>query len=152
MSYIEENLMTGETVLHKTKLHWMVFFGTIFWIALAFLLFLSRESAPAGIIPLFLGIVLGINALIQYKTSEFGLTDKRVIIKTGFIRRDSIEILLTKVESIQVNQGIFGRISGYGTLLVGGTGGTKNKYRKIANPLEFRKKTQEQISVVQKSS
>ena len=69
------------------------------------------------------------------------------MIKTGFIRRNSLETLLTKVEGIQVNQGMLGRILNYGTIIVKGTGGTSNPFHKIDAPLEFRKKVQEQIAL-----
>lgn len=149
MSYIEQNLMNGENVLYKTKLHWMKFLWAALWLLLSFLFFRDSVSAPVGVVLLIISGILGLNALVLYLTSEFGLTDKRVILKSGTIRRDSLEILLTKVESIQVNQGILGRVFGYGTLMVGGTGSTKNIYPKIANPFEFRKKIQEQLAIAQ---
>ncbi|PIU51164.1 hypothetical protein COS91_05900 [Candidatus Desantisbacteria bacterium CG07_land_8_20_14_0_80_39_15] len=92
---------------------------------------------------------LGIPVFISFKTSEFGITNKRVLFKIGFIRRNSLEILLTKIEGIQVNQGILGRILNYGTIIVRGTGGTGSPFRKIEAPLEFRKKVQEQIASIQ---
>jgi uncharacterized membrane protein YdbT with pleckstrin-like domain len=76
------------------------------------------------------------------------LTDKRVIGKVGFLSRKSLEILLKKVEGLQVNQGLFGRIFDYGTIVVSGTGGSKTPFQGIAKPLYFRKHVQQQIDVV----
>jgi len=100
-----------------------------------------------GAFHLSVAIIWGISSFISFKTSEFGITNKRVLIKAGFIRRNSLETLLTKVEAIQVNQGILGRILNYGTIIVKGTGGTSNPFHKIDAPLEFRKKVQEQIAL-----
>jgi uncharacterized membrane protein YdbT with pleckstrin-like domain len=69
-----------------------------------------------------------------------------VLIKIGFIQRHSLEVLLHKVEGIGVNQSIFGRILGFGTITVTGTGGTKETFDLIAAPLEFRKQVQANLS------
>ncbi len=94
-------------------------------------------------------IITGVPSLINYKTSEFGVTNKRVLAKYGFIRRRSTEILLTKVEGIIVDQGILGRSLGYGSVIISGTGSLKNQFKEISNPLEFRKIVQNQISNTQ---
>ena len=88
---------------------------------------------------------------ITYSTSEFGVTNKRVLVKVGFIKRHSLETLLTKVEGISVDQGILGRILGYGSIVITGTGGTKEPFHKINAPFEFRKQVQEQIATVQEA-
>ena len=77
------------------------------------------------------------------KFSEFGITNKRLIIKTGILSRKTLELNLSKIESVNVNQSIFGRILGYGSIGVIGTGGTKEYFISIKNPLEFRRKFQE---------
>ena len=145
MGYIENNLMTGEKILYRTYLHWFVFGWAIFWSILTLFLFIVKFEIGGYISLVFLFITF-FSELITFKTSEFGLTDKRVIVKVGFIKRKSIEILLKKVEGIQVDQGIFGRIFDYGTILISGTGGVKSPFHKIASPLKFRKEIQEQIS------
>ncbi len=144
MSYIEKNLLNGENILYSGKMHWVVFLWPIIWLIIGLMLLDSFGG-------LFILIALGtsIASLINYTTSEFGITNKRVIVKVGFIRRNSLEVLLSKVEGIQVNQGILGRILGFGSITVTGTGGTKDPFHKIAAPLEFRKSVQEQIAAVQ---
>ena len=155
MSYIEKNLMTGERIMYRAKLHWIVFLWPIIWFVLAVLSLTKYGNTEGGKILagmfILLAIIMGIGSRIKYSTSEFGITNKRVIVKVGFIRRNSIEVLLSKVEGIQVNQGILGRILGYGSIVVSGTGGTKDPFHKISNPFEFRKKAQEQIAAVQES-
>ena len=150
MSYIDTNLMPGESVTYRAKLHWIVFLWPIFWFVVAMaLLSGGRQSAGAGEVVILFAILTGIGSFINYTTSEFGITNKRVMVKVGFIKRNSLEVLLTKVEGVQVTQGILGRILGYGTIVVTGTGGSKEPFHKICAPLEFRKKVQEQVAIAQ---
>ncbi len=97
---------------------------------------------------LLLSVLTFLGAYATYSTSEFGVTNKRVLIKTGFMGRRSLEILLTKVEGIGVEQGILARVLGYGSITVNGTGGSKEAFHRIYSPFEFRKQVQEQIATV----
>lgn len=152
MSYIEKNLMNGENILYRGKLHWVVFLWPVIWFVVAIMFFSGGgDTAAAGGLLVLIAIITGIASFINYKTSEFGITNKRVIVKVGFIRRNSLEVLLNKVEGIQINQGMLGRILGFGSVTVSGTGGTKDPFHKIDAPLEFRRKAQEQIAAVQDS-
>lgn len=152
MSYIDKHLMTGENILYRARLHWVVFIWPAIWFLVAIVFFSSVDViAAVGGIFVLIALLTGIASFIKYSTSEFGVTNKRVIVKVGFIRRDSIEILLNKVEGIQVSQGILGRILGYGSIIVSGTGGTRDPFHRISDPLEFRRQAQEQIAVVQES-
>lgn len=150
MGYVDNNLMAGEQVAYRTKLHWIVFFWPIALLIISFLIS-GPEVANLRIIMFISAMVWGMITFITYKSSEFAVTNKRVLIKTGFIRRNTIETLLPKVEGVQVDQGIFGRILNYGTIKVTGTGGTSSPFHKIDEPLEFRKKVQEQISAPQQA-
>ncbi|MGD0022133.1 MAG: PH domain-containing protein [Smithellaceae bacterium] len=150
MSYIEQNLMNGESIVYESKLHWVIFLRPAMCFIVAIIFFSSGSHVePFGGLFVLIGIVIGIASFINYKTSEFGITNKRVIVKVGFIHRNSIEVLLNKIEGIQVNQGILGRILGFGSITITGTGGTKDPFHKIEAPLEFRRKAQEQIAIVQ---
>jgi uncharacterized membrane protein YdbT with pleckstrin-like domain len=147
MGYIEKNLMNGEIIVYRTHLHWIIFLWPLVSFVIAIFLFCLNVQAAtaAGTLFLLIVIIFGLNSFITYKTSEFGVTNRRVIVKIGFIRRNSIEVMLNKVEGIQVDQGITGRIFNYGSITVTGTGGTRESYHRIHAPLEFRKKVQEQI-------
>ena len=118
-NYVQSNLSSGEQIVHEAKLHWMIFVS----LKAIFTLF---------IVP-----------LIEFSTSEFAITNKRVIIKVGLISRRTLEMNLSKIESVNVNQTILGRMLGYGTIVVIGTGGTKEPFATINDPLTFRKKFQE---------
>ena len=152
MSYIENNLLTGENVLYRARLHWIVFIWPIIWFVLALVCFRrGGEAAVAvGVLFVVVSIARAISSFIGFSTSEFAVTNQRVIAKVGFIRRNSIEIFLGKIEAIEVNQDILGRILGYGSITVSGTGGTRDPFYNIADPLELRRKIQEQIAMAQK--
>lgn len=152
MSYIEENLMNGENILYRARLHWVVFFWPVIWFVVA-IVFFSRGGDVAvtvGRLFILIGIAKAISSYISFSTSEFAVTNQRVIAKVGFIRRNSLEVLLGKIEAIQVNQDILGRILGYGSITVSGTGGTRDPFHNISNPLELRRKIQEQVVMLQK--
>ena len=150
MSYVDQNLMPGEEVKYRAKLHWIIYVAPVLLGLLGLILLVSsagnRGSPPAfTIVCVLVLLVAGLMFLsrwITVITSEFAVTNKRVIIKVGLIRRHTLELLLAKVESIGVDQGIMGRILGYGRIIVIGTGGTREPFNKIAQPLEFRKQVQ----------
>lgn len=147
LSYIDNNLMNGEEVIYRAKLHWIVFFWPVVILAAAIISFSGGGAdVGMGVSLLLVSMILGLLSFINYKTSEFGVTNKRVIAKFGFIRRNSLEVLLNKVEGVQVNQGIVGRILGYGSVAVSGTGGTRDPFPRISDPLKLRMRVQEQIS------
>jgi uncharacterized membrane protein YdbT with pleckstrin-like domain len=151
MSYIDDNLMTGETLIYRAKRHWIIFLWPTIWLLLAFILGSADPDLFGGF--LFLSILTGVISYMDYTGSEFGVTNKRILVKLGFIRRKSFEILLTKVEGIGVDQGILGRFLDYGTINITGTGGSNtgtgsshDPCKKISAPFELRKKVQEQIA------
>jgi len=147
MSYIDKNLMPNESIVFKSHLHWFVFVSPVVWLFSSFILFASVPILLVLTIPMF--IISSFSSFTKYVSSEFAVTNKRLIIKTGLIRRDTVELLLTKVEGLQVNQGIFGRMFNFGTITVSGTGGSKNPYNKIAQPLKFRAHVQDQSSDIE---
>jgi uncharacterized membrane protein YdbT with pleckstrin-like domain len=153
MSYIEEHLMAGEQIVHRTYVHWSVFLLPILPLIAAIWLFsVGGDTAIGlGVFILIVGVTsTGIFAVIQRQTSEFVVTNKRVLIKTGLGRRQSLETLLSKIESIAVEQSVVGRILDFGTIVVIGTGGSKEPFHRIAYPMQFRRKVQEQIAELAK--
>ena len=160
LGYIEKNLLAGETLLYKSRLHWIVLIGPFFTgLLLAGLGILlcaeeyeakgSRGSYPAvtiaGLILLPSAAIVVAIGFVRRNSTEVGVSNKRVLIKTGFANRKSIEILLSKIESITVDESGFGRLFGYGSVIVRGTGGTFETFAKIAHPNEFRNQVQQQI-------
>ena len=151
MSYVEKNLMPGEQIEDRANLHWLVFIlPTLLFIAAIWLFSLGGNIAKFLALILIVGVlVTGLHAVIERMTSEFAVTNKRVLIKTGLIRRHSLETLLGKIESIGVAQSILGRILGFGTIVISGTGGSKEPFHRIANPMMFRRRVQEQIATME---
>jgi uncharacterized membrane protein YdbT with pleckstrin-like domain len=90
-------------------------------------------------------IVFGVG-LIRRNATEMAVTNKRVIVKTGLADRRTIELLLTRIESIAVEEPAMGRLLGYGTVIVRGTGGTPEIFPQISHPLQLREQVQRQIA------
>src|SRR4029077_15877126 len=152
MSYVEKHLMPGEQIEYRANLHWLVFIlPTLLFIAAIWLFFSLGGNIAKFLAPiLIVGVrVTGLIAVIERMTSEFAVTNKRVLIKTGLIRRHSLETLLSKIESIGVAQSILGRILGFGTIVISGTGGSKEPFHRIANHMMFRRRVQEQIATME---
>jgi uncharacterized membrane protein YdbT with pleckstrin-like domain len=150
MSYLDDHLLAGERIVYRARLHWTIFLVSIavvlLGVGLAIVLQVVEPGYTyAGLGLIGVGLLLAIGPAIRYVTSEFAVTDKRVLGKVGFIERESDETLLSKVEAIAVDQGIVGRMFGFGTVTITGTGGTQEIFSGIAEPLEFRRQIQSQI-------
>jgi len=140
MSYVDKSLLPGEVVAYRTHLHRILFFWPVV-LGLA-ALGLAFASPPSGGALLVIALVLAVRAYVHYVSCEFAVTNKRVVIKVGLVRRRTLEMLLSKVEAISVDQTLLGRLLGYGTIVVVGTGGTQEPFERIAGPLEFRRAVQ----------
>jgi uncharacterized membrane protein YdbT with pleckstrin-like domain len=150
MSYLDENLLDGERIVYRAHLHWTIFGSAILvvllGVALAIVLSIYEPAYwYLGAILAGIGLLLAIGPLIRYTGSEFAVTNKRVLSKTGFIQRESDETLLSKVEAIAVDQGILGRMLGFGTVRITGSGGTEDAFPRISQPLELRRQIQTQV-------
>jgi uncharacterized membrane protein YdbT with pleckstrin-like domain len=160
MGYVEQNLISGEEVAYKSGLHWIVLLRSMVIAAVLAVLgvvMLAESSqvkdaqskqvvSALGVVAIVIGAIYLLAAMIRRRGAEFAVTNKRVIFKTGVMRRSSEELFLNKVESITVNEGMLGRALNYGTINVRGTGGTLEPFHKIAHAQEFRRHVQEQIS------
>lgn len=161
MSYVQENLMPNEEVLFTAHIHPAIFLPSIVTFLITLLFFVLGLSGVAAGNPsskpsdaaelggvllcvsgflLIYSVLLGLQSLILILTTEFAITNRRVVAKTGFIRRHTLEMLLAKIESVSVNQNITGRLLNFGTVTVTGTGGTKESFRAIVDPVGVRKK------------
>src|ERR1700753_569411 len=118
-TYVNSHLDPGERVVHEARIHWIVYLGSMFPLGAGLVLAIpgSNYVTPWGGIALILVGVIGlVAAYVRQVTSEFAVTTGRVVIKTGFIPRRTIELNMSKVESIQVDQGIVARLLNYGTI------------------------------------
>ena len=152
MSYVENNLMPNEKVIYKAKIHWFIFAQEIFLFLLGIFLFTidkQGNTGPFGLMAVVASIASFISAIITRSSTELVITSKRIIAKIGLIRRKTVELNHSKVESINVDQSIFGRIFDFGTLVINGTGGGKTPIPSIDSPLEFRKNAMQAIDARQ---
>jgi uncharacterized membrane protein YdbT with pleckstrin-like domain len=145
MSYVEDSLVPVEKIEYKAKISLAAFIWPI--VLLAFLWWLAAKIHPLVVVLVFFfSIIILIQIALIYFATEFALTNKRIIAKRGLIRRHSLEIMLSKVESVRVAQSIDGRIFGFGSVVVVGSGGTKEGFRFITNPMELRKRINVKIA------
>jgi uncharacterized membrane protein YdbT with pleckstrin-like domain len=124
-SYVDSTLLSGETVMYRARISlWsighLIFFGVL-------------------LLPVAIGLVFLIWGAIRYKTTEFAVTDRRIIAKTGLISRNTVELFLDKVEALHVDQSVPGRLLDFGTITIRGTGTTLEPIRSISAPLALRK-------------
>lgn len=124
-SYVEQALTRGESVLHLGStswwsLFWYVFFGVI-------------------LLPVGVGLIVLGFAWVKQRSTELAVTNKRVITKFGFIQRDTVELNIQKVESVQVQQGILGRMLDFGTIVIAGGGNPQAPVPGIRDPMGFRR-------------
>jgi uncharacterized membrane protein YdbT with pleckstrin-like domain len=148
--YIDEILQPGEKVLYSTNAHWIFYFPAIVAWIVALALLIVSVTVAVGIPSLVLGCwaaaaVVALAALywtirgwFHRLTTETDVTDRRVVHKTGFIKRRTFEIALDKIESVDVDQTILGRILNYGDVTIMGVGEGRQRISTIASPLAFR--------------
>jgi uncharacterized membrane protein YdbT with pleckstrin-like domain len=132
MSYIDESLVPGEVLVHRAHVSWWSQAGLVF----------------LGVLTLvvLLGLVFLVWAWVRVHSTELAITNRRVIAKFGFVKRNTVEINLDKVEALRVEQSFWGRMLNYGTILITGSGGSVEPIPQIADPLVFRRKFMEATS------
>src|SRR5947207_2554979 len=153
-SYTAATLQPNERPLHQTTIHWIALSGAVIGAALSLIVIVPiamfaswRDFYWAWLLLLIpAGILL--SAAVTVKTSELVITDRRVLIKVGFIQRHTFEMFISKIESVRVYQSMLGRLFDYGTVEIRGTGGSSESFATIAAPLPFRGA----IQLVQSSS
>lgn len=156
MGYIDDNLVQGEQVIFRTRYHWYVIIRliaiTIIYISLVYIFAVTMLGyRPRGDL-LFdrfvtytlmglgaFGILMFLSAILTYFSSEFGVTNRRVLIKTGVMRRQTLELSLSKIESIRIQESLMGRLFGFKSITLTGSGGTHQRFAYIARAQEFRR-------------
>jgi uncharacterized membrane protein YdbT with pleckstrin-like domain len=149
MRYVRRVLQPGETIVYSTKLHWIIYWRAILLLIVCIMLAgaawymadnknLSLALGIAAVIFALLGLSSALRTFIRRWTTELAVTDRRVIYKEGLIARRTLEMNRSRVESVDVYQTILGRILGYGTITLRGTGGSLEPMHTIDDPLTFR--------------
>jgi hypothetical protein len=147
-SYIKESMARDEVLLYEANVSWAGFYAllTVFGTILAIVSALSRASHSSGESVGFVAVVGGLTCLIVYvslSATELGVTNRRVIAKIGVISRKAIEVRNDKIEGIQIDQPILGRIFNFGSVTVRGSGQTEVPLHAISDPLAFRRAVDE---------
>lgn len=147
MSYVDRHLQPGESVIYRTTVHWIVYAPAAPFLVAAigvWVAFPTVDSAFATAKPYLADVLLALavldwlRAFLRRVSTELAVTDRRIVIKVGLVRRTTMEMNRSKVESVVVQQGIWGRLLDYGTVVVKGTGGGIEPLKNIDRPLAFR--------------
>jgi len=149
VGYVERPLLPDERVLYKTRLHWILYVKAMLLTLVGAVLAVLLAQVPdppwlwyAGVAVAVAGALWWLVRWVELRTSEFAVTSMRLIFKVGLVARYTTELLLAKVESISVTQGLLGRLLNYGDLVVTGTGGAREVFRRVHNPVGFRNEVQ----------
>ncbi|MEP6689247.1 MAG: PH domain-containing protein [Gemmatimonadales bacterium] len=150
MTSLDDQLLSGEQIVYRTRPHWILFGGPLLVAIAGVILGVALQVTTqdywyAGAALVGVALLLAIPPGIRYLSSDFAVTDKRVLARMGIVHRQSLETLLSKVEGLGVEQDLWGRLLGYGTITLTGTGGTRESIAGIPRPLEFRRQVQAQI-------
>ena len=149
MGYVEKKVLYGESIVYKASIHWFIFVpGIVIFSLGVYLSIIGAEGDTGGVfgsIAIIIALVSLLRAMIFKFTTELAVTSKRVIAKVGLISLNTVELNHSKVESLNVDQSILGRVFGYGTLIINGTGGGKTPIPNIGSPLEFRREAMQAI-------
>ncbi|MCP5245676.1 MAG: PH domain-containing protein [Burkholderiales bacterium] len=158
MGYVANNLSKNEKIIYEGKIHWFIFVPWILLLSIVLMTYPEGNNEVDEITMMSINFfliasIIGIVHSFFYKIStEFAITNRRIISKTGFISRKTVEFNHNKIESINVEQGILGRIFNYGSVVINGTGGVKTPVKNIAKPLKFRIEAMDVIDVEKDSS
>jgi uncharacterized membrane protein YdbT with pleckstrin-like domain len=149
MSYVDDNLLPSETVLYRTRRHWIVLVGpvavAVFLVFLSIAMTFNSGMVGLGLLTLLVAAAVVFYGVLQRNSADMAVTNNRIIIKTGIVTHHSLEITFDKVESIGVDQGVLGRSLDYGNIIVRGTGGTPEVFGEIMEPMQFRRAVQSQM-------
>ncbi len=156
MGYVDESLAAGESVQYRGRFHRAPALTPAWVVVLGLLLFSLEMHGQFSILDLFnpgilgsviaiVGMGLLISSVVALNAYECAITDRRIVVKTGVFRRHTIEVRLSKVETVSVDQSILGRCLDYGNVIIRGTGGTTEVITALASPLEFHRCARESV-------
>ncbi len=158
VGYAEQNLISGETITYRGRVHWTALVTSVVPMMVIDILAIgliiigfSREHQYRGTLLLaalllfVISGIVGLTGVMQRNAAEFVITNKRIVAKVGVIQKQTSEMFLNKIESVGVDQNLRGRMLGYGRVTLRGTGGSIGSFQRIADPFEFRRQVQEQI-------
>jgi uncharacterized membrane protein YdbT with pleckstrin-like domain len=144
MRYIERILQPGESLVYTGRIHWIIYLPAALLLAVALAALTRAGGASQGLWVLVAGLcavvgaLAGFSAWIKRWTTEIDVTDRRIVYKRGLIRRHTVEMNMDKVESVDVDQTILGRLLNFGNVTIRGTGAGIEPLFNVEAPLQFR--------------
>lgn len=151
MSYIDKNLLPDERILFRTRKHLIIFFFPVIWILFSFYAtyYMSNNPALASLkwIPWLMAFIFWIYYWLQYYTSEFVVTNKRVMMREGFFNRHTTELRLATISQVNVEQSLIGQMLNYGVVSINAFGAA-DAFTLIDQPFGFQKCVNEQLDKV----
>ena len=142
MSYVSNSLTETENVLYSTRVSNYVYYKPILFALFSIIFWMIDYSSALPYIFMVVALFTLLSSYLKIKTSEFAVTTHRVIMKVGVFSTHTIEMFIDNIEGIRVDQDLTGRLLSFGDITIIGTGGTKEKFNVVKNPLEFRKQIQ----------
>ena len=151
MSYIEKNLMDGEVIIYEARQHWIIYWLPALLVIVAIVQFVIPTESDGLLLQCCFAVLLLLVAFIWAVNIHGGrkylLTNKRLILKRGIVKRNTLDLILRRCEGVSVNQSIMGRILDYGTVIVS-TGEVTNSFSHIENPVKFSSMINQQIAEI----
>jgi len=147
MSFIEKNLANNEKIVYKGNLHWWIYMKNILLIVFGVIIINAAKNnlgSGVGGVLVMIALIGLVGAYMRSKSSEFVVTNRRIMLKTGVLRRKLVELQLNRAEGLSVDQGIIGRMFNFGSIIVT-SGGVKEVFSPIAKPYEFKKQVNNAI-------
>lgn len=147
MSFLDKNILSGEEIIYRTRKHFIIFIGPV--AMTLFFFFFLFNSNPFVVrfswIPAIGALILWANGALTYMTSEFAVTNKRILMKEGFFIRHMNETRLNAIANVAVYQSLLGQVLDYGSLSINTFGSETDAFMQIAHPNEFQKQLQGQL-------
>jgi uncharacterized membrane protein YdbT with pleckstrin-like domain len=135
-----------ERTVVSTQMHWAVFIRPALWLGAAIWIATMPSVGWLAALLFVIALVDGVSQALLRSNTQYTITTRRLVMSTGIVRKRSLDMARSKVESIAVNEPWFGRMVGYGTVVVGGTGGTKEAFHMVPDPQGFRTSAQEPVA------
>lgn len=149
----ERNLLSDEDVIFRTKKHLIIFFFPLLWTLFCFYAAFYMQSndilSKVEWVPWLLAFIFWTYVWLEYFTSDFIVTNKRIIMREGFFNKHTNDLRLSTISQVNVDQSIFGQIFSYGTIGLNAFG-AYDTFSMIADPFGFQKAVNEQIDEVKK--
>lgn len=143
MSFLRRHLLPNEQLLAESQLHWITFLAPAFYSCCLLIFLVTRPKVFPPMIDLLafaFVVVAWVGAMIRYLTTEFAVSQNRLLMKKGFIHTRTFDLLVTRIESVQLEQSLLGKILGYGDVIVNGTGGDHAVFETVSAAVDFYQK------------